>query len=177
MVHPSTEMEASLRAAAVAAPIAMPIAAPITTRVATALTARMATIFATRASTVVATPVAARVSTPAVLEAHTQEPVAAPAAVTVAAVTSPDVEAADCSVAEADDCAGAPSRVPEPGANSDTPDDATCVVCMDMPRKYLAVPCFHWCLCHRCVELLKTKQATRCPVCRAEVSDWKRVYN
>lgn len=49
-----------------------------------------------------------------------------------------------------------------------------CVVCMDNERTHLAFPCRHYCVCKRCMK--QECIADKCPICRADVSLWIRVY-
>jgi len=49
-----------------------------------------------------------------------------------------------------------------------------CVVCIDLERNSVVVPCGHFCLCEYCVE--KLPQPIRCPVCRGSAREIVRVY-
>eukprot|EP01084_Bolivina_argentea_P002578 4768_1 len=39
-----------------------------------------------------------------------------------------------------------------------------CVICMDKKRKYICIPCGHFCLCIKCREVVNNK----CPICRSD---------
>ena len=46
-----------------------------------------------------------------------------------------------------------------------------CCVCMTNPRTYAFDPCFHLCVCNRCVE-----QLAFCPICRKKVVTARRIW-
>lgn len=46
-----------------------------------------------------------------------------------------------------------------------------CVVCMAQPQEVAIDPCGHCCMCHTCVEAVKT-----CPVCRGPIQKALRIY-
>jgi len=48
-----------------------------------------------------------------------------------------------------------------------------CYVCKVNERNYLAVPCGHRSVCSECKEGIAND---RCPVCRARIEHWQRVY-
>lgn len=51
----------------------------------------------------------------------------------------------------------------------------TCVVCQDKPISFMSHPCKHVCLCEVCVYDL-IEHDNRCPICRARVSKYDRVF-
>ena len=72
---------------------------------------------------------------------------------------------------ESDNCYDIPV---DPKPVNPTPADDShklCVVCLVEPADHVLLPCGHVCVCKRCAALVKT-----CPMCRADVSERKRVY-
>lgn len=72
---------------------------------------------------------------------------------------------------ESDNCYDIPV---DPTPVNPTPADdlhKLCVVCLLEPADHVLLPCGHVCVCKRCAALVKT-----CPMCRADVSERKRVY-
>lgn len=65
-----------------------------------------------------------------------------------------------------------PAPKPAP-AQPKSAEDALCVVCLDLPQSFVAVPCGHVCLCGDCVRLMAKKP---CPICRAPTTQWMQVY-
>ena len=65
---------------------------------------------------------------------------------------------------------GPRNPVPEvPGLHP--PDDMECAICLDTPEGPVATPCNHW-FCHECiVSAFQAAPASRCPLCRAAVSE------
>ncbi len=47
----------------------------------------------------------------------------------------------------------------------------TCSVCFAGDKDHVCVPCFHLCVCVECVPRL-----TRCPICRAPSTTFRKVY-
>jgi hypothetical protein len=56
-----------------------------------------------------------------------------------------------------------------------TPPNSVCVVCMDAPSDYLAIPCGHQCGCETCLNSLK-KSHVGCPICRTAIAGIVKVY-
>ncbi|OQR90558.1 hypothetical protein THRCLA_09285, partial [Thraustotheca clavata] len=50
-----------------------------------------------------------------------------------------------------------------------------CVVCMDMPRTSVCVPCGHLAGCYKCLNYLLSKRSL-CPICRTPLATVVRVY-
>ena len=72
---------------------------------------------------------------------------------------------------ESDNCYDIPVN---PTPVNPTPADGfhkLCVVCLDQPADHVLLPCGHVCVCKGCAALVKI-----CPMCRADVSERKRVY-
>jgi hypothetical protein len=44
-------------------------------------------------------------------------------------------------------------------------EETMCVVCMDLPKNRVVLPCMHMCVCEACAQLLRD----RCPVCRGPI--------
>ena len=53
-------------------------------------------------------------------------------------------------------------------------EKAPCVVCMDQDATHAATPCGHLVMCETCVPKLK---GNTCPACRAEVTNYMRIYH
>lgn len=51
--------------------------------------------------------------------------------------------------------------------------DGECVVCLDKPADYAAIPCGHKCVCKGCKEGVKSQ----CPCCRVQAAGWLRIFN
>jgi len=59
-----------------------------------------------------------------------------------------------------------------PGAGSGREE---CIICLDNPSDHVLLDCMHLCLCEPCAkELMATTK--RCPKCRTEVKETRRVY-
>jgi hypothetical protein len=54
-----------------------------------------------------------------------------------------------------------------------TREEDECFVCKTNERNYLAVPCGHQSVCSECKDNIENN---RCPVCRARIKRWQRVY-
>ena len=52
-------------------------------------------------------------------------------------------------------------------------DDRCCVVCQELPKCIVLLPCSHVCLCERCGLL---EAVSLCPLCRGPVSGRVRVF-
>jgi hypothetical protein len=68
--------------------------------------------------------------------------------------------------------ANKPVVAPVEEKKEDESDD--CVVCMTTKKNYIILPCMHMCLCSECVE--PTRASTKCPMCRADIVDIKKVF-
>lgn len=55
-------------------------------------------------------------------------------------------------------------------------DMATCCICKEKPSKIINLPCFHLCLCQDCSDTLNSKNSRRCPICEADIVEFKMVY-
>ena len=72
---------------------------------------------------------------------------------------------------ESDNCYDIPV---DPKPVNPTPADGShklCVFCLVEPADHVLLPCGHVCVCKSCAALVTT-----CPMCRADVSERKRVY-
>ena len=49
--------------------------------------------------------------------------------------------------------------------------DLTCIICMEKAKNTIMIPCNHVCCCVECSKYLK-----KCPMCRTQLEDIKRVY-
>ena len=49
-----------------------------------------------------------------------------------------------------------------------------CVICCDLPKAVVLMPCRHLCLCEPCSKNKKVKQ---CPICRKQISDRISVFS
>ena len=54
----------------------------------------------------------------------------------------------------------------------DRGDENTCVVCLVNPKAILIKPCRHFCVCTDCIRRL-----VECPVCKAGMLDYERIYS
>ena len=54
----------------------------------------------------------------------------------------------------------------------DAGEPSTCVVCLDSIPSFAGVPCGHLCLCSDCAG----RSLASCPLCRADVATWQRVF-
>ena len=62
--------------------------------------------------------------------------------------------------------AEASSAAAAAAAAADAQDEAAlCVVCMDKPKQWAVVPCYHRCLCEDCCEQILAAPAPKCPMC------------
>ena len=50
-----------------------------------------------------------------------------------------------------------------------------CVVCMEMPKNILLLPCTHLCICSACSANLMGQEPQLCPICRQPVKEAKEV--
>ena len=62
-----------------------------------------------------------------------------------------------------------------PAAPTREEDNSLCVVCMDGPKEYIAVPCGHKALCERCSRRYVGGREA-CPLCRVKVKQVIRVF-
>ena len=49
--------------------------------------------------------------------------------------------------------------------------DTECVVCCEVERSVVLLPCAHLVLCEGCWQLLQDRSAVDCPICRAVVEE------
>lgn len=64
--------------------------------------------------------------------------------------------------------------IPMPVAEfKEEPKVVLCSICVDSPITLLIEPCNHLCMCHKCYELLVTKE---CPICRTKISTTRKIY-
>lgn len=54
---------------------------------------------------------------------------------------------------------------------SDSLDDNSCVICLDLPRTHIAVSCGHYVYCEVCI-----KQRTTCVICRQPIKEKMKVF-
>jgi hypothetical protein len=57
-----------------------------------------------------------------------------------------------------------PDRVFDP-----QPDSPECVICMDMNKEMIIVPCGHYCMCRKCTQSLTKRE---CPICRGVIASF-----
>jgi len=50
-----------------------------------------------------------------------------------------------------------------------------CILCLDKPVSHIILPCMHFSLCEDCAKGYKRGEST-CPVCRAPVTDVRKVF-
>jgi hypothetical protein len=64
------------------------------------------------------------------------------------------------------------------GAGAPAPDQcrAMCIVCIDAPVEVALLPCCHAALCADCAVKMITAEDMRCPICRAAVDEFQRIY-
>ncbi|KAF0716230.1 hypothetical protein AaE_011157 [Aphanomyces astaci] len=67
-----------------------------------------------------------------------------------------------------------PSAPPMEDSNMAKMDMNECVICMDMPRTAVCVPCGHLAGCYNC--LLVVQKKSGCPICRSAIAAVVRVY-
>ncbi len=82
---------------------------------------------------------------------------AAPAAPDVTADVAPPAEPAAAHPASAAPAAAGKHIAATPAAGGVVPDaaaDATCVMCLDLPKDVILAPCGHQCLCRQAVEYI-----------------------
>lgn len=59
--------------------------------------------------------------------------------------------------------------------SGDTPEEdetKTCTICYERKKRYLIVPCGHYCLCGTCANLMK-----ECPICCGSIEKFQLVYD
>jgi len=63
-------------------------------------------------------------------------------------------------------------------AGADDPEKRECIFCLDAVPDHVCLDCMHMCLCGDCAQtILNSSEAMRkCPVCRADVRDIKKVF-
>lgn len=54
------------------------------------------------------------------------------------------------------------------------PDSLKCIICIEIVKNVIFIPCFHVVLCKRCYEELVEK---RCPICREPVSSIVKIFS
>ncbi len=65
----------------------------------------------------------------------------------------------------------------EAGRAGATGGSSGCVVCMEVDRSMLILPCRHMCLCAACARNpALTRAGARCPVCRAPIDSFIAVF-
>lgn len=62
------------------------------------------------------------------------------------------------------------SPLNKPAGNSNL-----CVICQDLPKSIVLLPCRHLCLCRNCIHHLRSYR-TRCPLCREHFRETIQVY-
>lgn len=53
--------------------------------------------------------------------------------------------------------------------------DGECIICMSEPPNTTVLPCGHMCLCKVCAELLREQREPLCPICREQISEFKKL--
>jgi Zinc finger, C3HC4 type (RING finger)/SPRY domain len=88
-----------------------------------------------------------------------------------------DVVSSSSSSAVAAAAAGVvPADAPRLGRQTSGEDDRECVVCLDAKSDHIILPCMHLCLCIECAPLLQQAAHARCPKCRQDVGEVRKVY-
>eukprot|EP00927_Polykrikos_kofoidii_P008362 TRINITY_DN13472_c0_g1_i1.p1 TRINITY_DN13472_c0_g1~~TRINITY_DN13472_c0_g1_i1.p1 ORF type:complete len:272 (-),score=18.56 TRINITY_DN13472_c0_g1_i1:259-1074(-) len=62
-----------------------------------------------------------------------------------------------------------------PEQTEDT-DRSLCCICLERPREHACVPCGHLCLCGEDLVTLLERTAPQCPICRADVDTFVRIF-
>ena len=57
-----------------------------------------------------------------------------------------------------------------------TTDQFTCIVCNELPRAIMTIPCRHMVLCVTCLNKMHEKHDDLCPICRLEIRSTERVF-
>ncbi|KAL0487561.1 ankyrin repeat-containing protein [Acrasis kona] len=55
-------------------------------------------------------------------------------------------------------------------------DDAFCVICMEVTKSHICVPCGHLCLCENCKDCEYVTSSGLCPVCRTEMTSCIKIF-
>ena len=55
-------------------------------------------------------------------------------------------------------------------------ENTLCVVCLEVPKTHAFMPCLHRCCCPDCAALLFANE-NDCPICRAKVTGYGKVYD
>lgn len=50
-----------------------------------------------------------------------------------------------------------------------------CIICFKEKSEYVFIPCGHFCYCECCVDILKSLQNIKCPICR-KTGDYYKVF-
>lgn len=58
----------------------------------------------------------------------------------------------------------------------DSEESTECVVCQDQQKEAAFFPCGHKCVCIQCAMLLAARTKPECPICRARVQGYARIY-
>ena len=73
--------------------------------------------------------------------------------------------------------AAAAAETAETAAAAAADHDHQCKLCYNNPQEMIIVPCGHYCLCELCATHFKsTESGTKCPICRASITDIIRVH-
>lgn len=59
---------------------------------------------------------------------------------------------------------------------SGTTDFHTCIMCLVNARGLAFIPCYHVVACADCANSLRRNGAPRCPLCRADIKEVKKIY-
>lgn len=92
----------------------------------------------------------------------------AASALAVSGGSAPVANSADCADVEDVKTVEHVEQVEDVGEDALT----LCVVCWEQPKVMASTPCGHRCACPTCAE-----QCANCPICRASVAAWLRVYD
>jgi len=60
-------------------------------------------------------------------------------------------------------------------ANENNNDDRTCVVCLEVIKNVVFLPCKHLCTCSKCA-LTILKSSNACPICRTKIQSHLEVF-
>ncbi len=52
-----------------------------------------------------------------------------------------------------------------------------CVICLEQEKRYLFMPCAHRALCGTCVKPYQEKINTKCPICRAKITNIIKTFD
>jgi len=90
-----------------------------------------------------------------------------------AAATAPPTSPTPASnPASSDSCSGPKPSPPDAPASS----DGECKICLDAQADTVPVPCGHMAFCNTCAKSLQEMGKMECPICRAKVNTFVRVY-